>query len=112
MEVTMIIHAGEIAAAWIILCCGCAAGLHTGQRLLIMASCHCDWADAGARIRVKYSKRYPAAHRRPPRPVKVSPGVMTRSDQLAPQQYGPGETREIPAVVVSAPTETIERLDG
>jgi hypothetical protein len=117
----MIIHAVEIAAAWIVLCCGCAAGLHIGQRLWVMASVHCDWADAGARIRVKYTKRYPAAHRRQPRPVRVSPGVMVRSDRLLPPRYGPDGTQVITAVppgVTSArvtigppepETETIER---
>jgi hypothetical protein len=92
--------AAVVAGTWVILCAGFAAGLHAGYRLWVMLSAGCDWADAGAAIRARSRRKYGTHRKTPPRPVKVPPGLVTRSDRLAPQRYGPGETREIPAVRV------------
>jgi hypothetical protein len=124
-----LVYAGGIAAVWIVLACGCAAGLYLARRLWIMMACHCDWKDAGARMRARAQRKY-GAHRGSPKSAKpavaVTPSnVVVRAEPPGPHRTGKGDTITMTALAqradrpsqsgagqLEAPTETLHRADG
>jgi hypothetical protein len=118
---------GEVTAAaligvtWVILCVCCAMGLFLGERLLIMARLHCDWADAGSRQRMLARKHY-AKHRRPEVKSRqvlavVPAGVIERADRVLETDHTRVITpvtdeTVITGVAVDSPTQTFVRGDG